>query len=158
MIFVVSCSVLKGESFDQLTVTKVTAEDVKRLVSQPDAKAVLVNMWATWCVPCVKELPDLVKLAHEYEGRGLRVLLVSNDDEKQLADVTNFLVAHGVDFPCYIKVEKDNEFINAIDSRWSGALPTTFLYDGNGNLKELWEGSKPYAQLEEKIKPLLGNR
>jgi thiol-disulfide isomerase/thioredoxin len=149
------CGKPKSISPDQVQVSPVKAEDVMRIVREPGAKAVLVNMWATWCGPCQEEFPDLIKLARRYQGRGLRVVLVSNDDENQLAAVKKFLAEQGADFPTYLKAEKDMPFINGIDSRWTGALPSSFIYDGSGKLKEFWEGQGSYALFEEKVKPIL---
>jgi len=145
----------KPISTDQVHVTPVKAEDVMRIVREPGAKAVLVNMWATWCGPCREEFPDLIRLARKYQGQGLRVVLVSNDDEDQMPAIKKFLAEQGVDLPTYLKGEKDMPFINGIDTRWTGSLPATFIYDGGGKLKEFWEGQGSYALFEEKVKPLL---
>ncbi len=149
------CGGTKPIPVDQVQVTAVKAEDVMRVVHAPGAKAVLVNMWATWCGPCQEEFPDLLKVARRDQPKGLRVVLVSNDDEADLANVKKFLAERGVDFPAYLKAQKDNEFVNGIDSRWTGALPATFIYDGNGKLTDFWEGPGSYAMFEEKVKPLL---
>lgn len=149
------CGKPKSISPDQVQVTSVKAEDVMRLVREPGAKAVLVNMWATWCGPCREEFPDLMKLARQHQGSGLRMVLVSNDDDSEMANVKKFLAEQGLDFPSYFKAEKDMPFIDGIDSRWTGALPATFIYDGTGKLREFWEGQGSYALFEEKVKPLL---
>ncbi|MBS0654557.1 MAG: TlpA family protein disulfide reductase [Verrucomicrobia bacterium] len=143
-------AVLNGQE-----VLPVTADKLHQQVVAPGAKVVLVNMWATWCLPCRKEMPDIVKLAHSYQDKGLRVLLVSNDDASQLDAVKKFLTECGADFPTYIKAEKDDAFINQVDPKWSGALPATFIYDSSGRLIDYWEGAKSYEDFETKITPFL---
>lgn len=140
---------------DQVQVTPVNADDVMRVVRAPGAKAVLVNMWATWCGPCQEEFPDLLKVARRYQSKGLRVVLVSNDDQTDLAAVKKFLAENGVDFPAYLKAQKDNEFVNGIDPQWDGALPATFIFDDAGKLKDYWQGESSYNQFEEKVKEVL---
>ena len=150
-----SCGQPPPVPLESVQVTPVKAQDVMRVVHQPGAKAVLVNMWATWCGPCREEFPNIVKLARRYQARGLRVVFVSADAEDKLADVKRFLAKQGVDFPSYLKAEKDQEFINGIDPRWSGALPATFIYDGGGKLRDFWEGSASYGEFERKILEIL---
>jgi thiol-disulfide isomerase/thioredoxin len=143
---------------DDEHVTPVTSADVQKLVREPGAKAVLVNMWATWCGPCQEEFPGLVRVAEKYSGQGLRTILVSADDTDQVAAVKKFLAKQGVDFPAYLKTEKDQAFIDGMDKRWTGALPTTFIYDGSGKLHDFWEGEVPFNVFEQKVVEVLGNK
>ena len=81
---------------EDIHVTPVTAADIQKMIRDSGAKAVLVNMWATWCGPCREEFPGLVSVAHKYQGQGLRVLLVSADTDTDLPAVKKFLAEHGV--------------------------------------------------------------
>lgn len=154
----VSCGQGKHVSMEDEHVTPVTSADVQRLVHEPGAKAVLVNMWATWCGPCQEEFPGLVRVAQKYSGRGLRTILVSADDTDQVAAVKKFLAKEGVDFPAYIKTEKDQAFIDGLDKQWTGALPATFIYDGTGKLHDFWEGGVTFNVFEQKVVEVLGNK
>ena len=137
-------------------VTPISGQDLLRKVRESKAPAVLVNMWATWCMPCREEFPDLVRLKRAYEGRDLEVILVSGDFDSEMPEVRRFLEEQGVDFPTYIKTGKDMEFINGFEAGWSGALPATFLYDSGGSLRHAWEEKGSYAQFEQKVLELLG--
>jgi thiol-disulfide isomerase/thioredoxin len=133
----------------------VTGPQVRERVREPGARATLVNVWATWCAPCREEFPDLVKLADAHREDGLRVLFVSADFDDQEAAVRRFLAKHRAPEPWLFKTGKDMEFIDGLDPRWSGALPVTIVYDGNGNPVEFWEGRADYARLESAVAPLL---
>lgn len=113
------------------------------------ARATLVNVWATWCAPCVKEMPELLQLERDYRDKGLRLVLVSADFDS--AAPAKFLAERGVDYPTYFKVGKDEEFIEAIDPRWSGALPVTVIFDSQGNRRAFWEGSADYHRFEQAV-------
>jgi thiol-disulfide isomerase/thioredoxin len=154
----VSCGQTKHVSVEDVHVTPVTSADVQKLVHEPGAKAVLVNMWATWCGPCQEEFPGLVRVAEKYSGRGLRTILVSADDTDQVMAVKAFLAKEGVDFPAYLKAEKDQAFIDGMDKQWTGALPTTFIYDGSGKLHDFWEGGVTFNVFEQKVVEVLGNK
>jgi thiol-disulfide isomerase/thioredoxin len=133
-------------------VTPANAEEILRVEREPGASAVLVNIWATWCGPCRAEFPELMRAARMYRQQGLRVVIVSADDATEMASVKKFLLKQGVDFPSYLKTGKDMEFINALNPKWTGALPATFVYDRAGNLKSFWEGAADYAMFDQKIR------
>ena len=135
--------------------TPVTAADLLKSVRASGASAVLVNLWATWCDPCREEFPDLVRLERKYRSRGLRVLFVSADDRDDAAAVEKFLADQGVDFPAYVKAEKDQPFIDHLEKRWSGALPATLLFDGGGRQRGFWEGPVRMGELEREIVEVL---
>src|SRR6266516_5714090 len=84
-------------------------------VREPGARAVLVNVWATWCQPCREEFPDLMRVARENRARGLRLMLVSADFDDAHGQVRAFLAREGVDFPSYLKAGDDMKFIEALD-------------------------------------------
>ena len=133
----------------------VTAAEVLAAVREPGARAVLVNVWATWCAPCVEEMPYLARLKREYGPRGLRLIVVSADFEEQAAAAAAFLDRQEVDAVSLIKREKDETFIDAIHPPWSGALPASLLYDEEGRLHFFWEGAATYEDLESRILEIL---
>ena len=155
-VFVVSCGPTNRVRVEDVHVTPVTAADIQRAVREPGAKAVLVNLWASWCAPCREEFPGLVRVAKKYQAQGLRVMLVSADDDKDMVAVKKFLADEGVDFPAYIKAEKDQPFIDGLGKQWTGALPATFLYDGSGKLRDFWEGGVTFNVFEQKVVEVLG--
>ncbi len=135
--------------------TPATAAQVLDAVRAAKKPVVVVNLWATWCIPCREEFPDLMKLRRAYKDRGIEVLLVSGDFSSERDQATTFLTEQGVDFPTYIKTGDDMAFINAFDPKWSGALPATFIYDGQGTLRHALLGKSSYAQFEEKVLDVL---
>jgi len=132
-----------------------TADGILQAVRNSGAQVVLVNIWATWCEPCREEFPDLVRLQRDYYDRGLKVIFISTDFDTELPQVVKFLAEHGVEWPSYIKAQKDMEFINGLEPHWSGALPATFIYDHQGALRDFWIGETPYATFEQKVLGLL---
>lgn len=135
----------------------VSADAAKILeaVKEPGAAVVLVNVWATWCNPCVEEFPDLVRLRKNYLDRGVRVLLVSADFSTERAATLEFLAKQGVDFPTFQKDGDDMKFIDALCPQWSGAMPATFLYDSKGRLVHFREGKASYDALEREVQAAL---
>ena len=127
-------------------------------VKAPGAQAVLVNVWATWCEPCREEMPDLVRFYRDHRADGLRLVLISADDDDQRGEVARVLGALGFDGPAFIKRGNDMTFIDALDPHWKGALPATFLYDARGAKKQSWLGSVTYGDLRARVSGLLKRR
>src|SRR5207249_11424283 len=83
------------------TLTPVTPDGIRAAARQPGARATLVNVWASWCMPCREEFPELMRVVREERDRGLRVLLVSADFDSAAARA--FLASQKIAFPTYIK-------------------------------------------------------
>ncbi|MFS4494691.1 TlpA family protein disulfide reductase [Maribacter sp. 2308TA10-17] len=87
-------------------------------------KVVLVNFWATWCPPCVAEMPSLHSLYIDYADK-IEFVLVTNEDQEKIA---NFLLKNKYDFPVYFE-QKSRPI-----SLSSTSIPTTYLIDANGKI------------------------
>ena len=131
--------------------------EILTAVRSPGARAVLVNVWATWCDPCRQEMPDLIRFYRDHREDGLRLVLVSADDEENRAEVARVLAEAGLpaDALSFIKRGDDMKFINGLDRHWSGALPASFLFDGRGRKRHTWGGPVSYRVLERGTAGLL---
>ncbi|MDT8324070.1 MAG: TlpA disulfide reductase family protein, partial [Bacteroidota bacterium] len=111
------------------------------LLREPDDALLVVNFWATWCAPCVKELPYFEELVDGEHGKRVRVLLVNLDFRKQLRTrLLPFLEKHSVRADVVVLDDPDaNAWIDRVDSSWSGAIPAT-LFLGPG-IREFHEQS-----------------
>jgi thiol-disulfide isomerase/thioredoxin len=138
-----------------VAVTVAEAPAIMEAVKAPGATAVLVNVWATWCEPCREEMPDLVRFYREHRGKGLRLVMVSADDEDQAATVARVLAEEGLDGKAFIKTGSDAAFIDSFDPKWRGALPATFLFDGKGIRRHSWLGPVTYQSLRSRVVELL---
>jgi len=139
------------------TLRMVDGAGLKKAIAGQRGKVVVLNLWATWCQPCVEEFPDLVKLHNSYRSRGLVVLAASVDEPQTQGKVRSFLTAQKATFPAFVRKPGDvTTFINVIDKNWSGAVPTTYIYDRNGRLvgKPL-TGGQSYATFARAVEPLL---
>jgi peroxiredoxin len=120
--------------------------------SFPD-KVVLLDFWATWCVPCVKELPHLQRLQDLYGGKGLQVMTISTDGPDRVAGVSAFVARYGFSFPVLLDTESR---VVAIYNP-SLVLPHSVLVDRTGVIRHVHQGYSPGDErlLEERIVALL---
>jgi thiol-disulfide isomerase/thioredoxin len=144
-----------GNSYD--VVCPIDERGLRQFIQQQRGKVVLLNFWATWCEPCVEEFPDLVGIARQFQPRGVEVILVTIDEPEDIeTKVVPFLKKQGVTFHTYVKRTQDDEaFINAIDLKWSGAIPATFIYDTNGILVQRFVAQQNFKIFAEALQPLL---
>ncbi|WP_410879530.1 TlpA family protein disulfide reductase [Myroides sp. DW712] len=121
-------------------------------VNHQDDKVYVVNFWATWCVPCVKELPDFVQLYNENKTRpDFEMVLVSLDRSADFeTKVKPFITDHQLTPPVVLlaDVKRMNEWIPAIHKSWSGAIPATAIYK-NGKQIYFHEGILTYEELKK---------
>ncbi len=115
----------------------------------------IVNFWATWCAPCVKEIPDFEKLYAKYKTNKVKLLFVSLDFPNQLESrVIPFI--DRMDMQAQVVMLDDtraNRWIPLVDEDWTGAIPATLIY--NRDFREFYAREITFNELEEIIVPLL---
>ena len=130
-------------------------EGLKPFLRENDDKIHIVNFWATWCAPCVKELPYFEELQANYAKRGVEVLLVSLDFPKQYeTKLKPFLKERNLKSKVIVLNDVDsNTWIPLVDEEWSGAIPATLIYKGDN--RKFYEGSFTYEELETELEYFL---
>jgi thiol-disulfide isomerase/thioredoxin len=125
--------------------------ELKPFLEKKDDKIYVINFWATWCAPCVKELPYFEKIKQEYANKNVEVLLVSLDFLKQVEKkLIPFLNKHKIQSEVVLLDDVNEDFwIKAIDESWSGALPATIIYSKNN--RKFYEQSFDYKTLEREL-------
>ena len=113
-------------------------------------QVVLINFWATWCAPCLSELPDLNALQERYRDQGLIVLTISDEMREELIDFEKILplqtVSAYIDGPEILP----QPFRRTIEVR-----PASFIVDRDGIIREYWVGARNYAALDQLVQPYL---
>lgn len=117
-----------GEPAPQLQAKLLSGDYVQ--LTDYEGKVVLLNVWATWCTPCVKELPELVKLADEWGDKGVVVLGVSVDNPRDHAAVRRMVARFGIDYP--IALAPNGRGLQAWGIK---GYPTSFVIDRAGNIR-----------------------
>ena len=132
-------------------VTSIDYATLKKNIDSNDSKLHLVHIWATWCEPCVREIPMYAQIQQKYGHSGVRLYLISADDRADLRSVESFLKEKGIHFPTFILGEDANAFMKALNPAWSGALPTSFIFKPGGALHSMVLGETSEEQLKNKL-------
>lgn len=136
--------------------TPLTVDAYNKLVASHKGHVVLVSFWATYCIPCRAEIPQLVKLAERLRPRGVDLILVSADDADQEAKARKFIAPLAPAAPIYIKsADDDDKYAAAIHPRWDGELPANFIFDRYGKKVGAYLGEVPTKTIQDVIEKFL---
>ncbi|MEM9824369.1 MAG: TlpA disulfide reductase family protein [Bacteroidota bacterium] len=116
----------------------------------------VINFWATWCKPCVEELPYFVELHEKYKTDKFKLIFVSLDFPKQIEKkLIPFLEKHQLPGEMMVLDDPDsNTWINAVDPQWSGAIPATVVY--NAQKRSFHEQSfENFGELDAIVDPFM---
>lgn len=129
----------------------VTGPQLRAEIAASGRKATVVNVWASWCGSCKKEIPMLLELARGLSSEGVTLVLVSADEPSSRDKAVELLRADGADLPSRVLGGGVDAFRHAIDERWQGAIPATFLLDASAKVRYFWNG----PVLETEISPVV---
>lgn len=127
-------------------------------IRQAGDATLVINFWATWCKPCVEELPCFEELREKYEGENLQVVLVSLDFKSVLEKkLLPFLRSHQMMSEVVLFLDQDvNTWIPKINEEWDGAIPATFVLKGNKHGFNLGP-FQTFSDLEAFVLPLMAD-
>jgi cytochrome c biogenesis protein CcmG/thiol:disulfide interchange protein DsbE len=117
-------------------------------LSDHSGKVILLDFWATWCVPCQTEVPRFVAFQNEYGKQGFQVIGISMDDTP--VPVRKFYAKYKMNYPVAMGTTKVAEAYGGVLG-----LPLTFLISKDGRIVKLYDASADFAQMEAEIKSLL---
>lgn len=140
-------------------ITKIAAAQVKLLtlnqlesrINKASDTVYVVNFWATWCAPCVKELPNFEQLGKQYQNQPLKVILVSLDFKSKLDKVVKpFVKRNKLKSELYLLDEKsEQDYIDKISKNWSGSLPATLIINNKKKTRNFYEQEFTWEEIEK---------
>lgn len=150
----ISCQQNTGSQYN---IDLIDSKVFNEILEDNEGKVIVVNVWATWCVPCVEEMPDLVKLSDSYESGNVKVIGISIDYPEEIqSKILPFIKKNKINFPVYVNNFKNDEaLINFLNKDWSGAIPVTFVYDKTGVQKEILLGKHSFDNFKSAVEKYL---
>ncbi len=155
VLFFVSCKEKVQKQVKKEAIKIYNYEELSPLLAVADDKTYVVNFWATWCAPCVKELPAFEKLQANYKGKNVEVLLVSLDFPKQIeTKLLPFIKKNQLQSKVVLLDDPDQDtWIPKVSEKWTGAIPATLIY--NSKKRAFYEQSFHYEELETEVQKFL---
>ncbi len=140
----------RGDDLPVLDLYSLDSPDQKTPVGLPKGTAYFLNLWATWCGPCRKEMPELERLELRFQAKGIRLLGISLDQEAEPASVEAYARELGVSYPLYRIDEANIEKVFGGDQAF---VPLSILVDEKGRVADVFEGWS--TESERRIAKLL---
>lgn len=149
----------REQAKDTPTIRLVEARDIGDLIDRARGSVVVVNFWATWCPPCVQEMPALVEFYPICQERGIRFLSISADHPSTIDErVRPFVTEHRLPFPVHVMTDNGPEELDKVlGLGWEGGLPATFVYGRDGKMAHSWLEEVTLDDLVEVTAPLLND-
>ena len=154
-------------SMNAFIICPATCQDVKvvkideliSLLENEDDTLSVINFWATWCKPCVKELPCFYDISRESKTPAVRVILVSLDFKRNLnTTLIPFLKKRGIGPETWLLDETDyDSWINRVDKDWTGSIPATIFINNRKGIRKFYEGEFDCLSLNKEISTLLNH-
>lgn len=126
--------------------------ELNQIIEAPNNKTKIINFWATWCKPCLEELPYFEQVHKKYKDKNVEVVLVSLDQASLSNKVQASVLKNKITADVVILDEVDfNKWINLVDTTWSGSIPATLIVSKDHKSKKFFEQQLTLKELEEII-------
>ena len=136
-----------GNPAPSFTLQDLSGNEVS--LSDFKGKVVILDFWATWCQPCVKEIPHFIELYEQYKDQGFAMVGISLDHQG-VSDVKSFVQKYQVNYPILMNDGRADKAYGGIKY-----IPTTFVIDRTGNIRQKYVSYREKAVFEADIKALL---
>jgi thiol-disulfide isomerase/thioredoxin len=153
-VLFISCRQASSQSIPKWKIT-----DLEEYIAKSD-NPVVVNFWATYCGPCIKEIPYFQEVVKQYEKKGVKLLLVSLDFKESFPNKIDSFVNKRKFTSKIVWLDETNAdyFCPKVDSKWSGAMPATLFINNKKGHRSFFEEEIPKEKFEAEIKKILNDQ
>ncbi|NHN24348.1 TlpA family protein disulfide reductase [Flavobacterium jejuense] len=146
---------IKVYELEGITVSSYDFEGLETFFKQKDDTIYIINFWATWCAPCIKELPYFEGIGKKYKEKNVKIILVSLDFPKKVeTSLLPFIKRKKlVSDVIHLNDPDANSWIEKVNKGWSGAIPATIIYKNDD--AAFYEQSFTYEELEKELLKML---
>lgn len=148
VLFLVTSASLDGQKIEYIKIS-----DLEKILGNSDNKLYVLNFWATWCAPCVSEIPAFEKTAKDYDPQKVKFILVSLDFPSQIEkQLIPFLKKNRVTLDVAVMTDIDyNAWIDKVDAKWQGDIPATLFFNNYRKSRYFHTGELSESELRKNI-------
>lgn len=131
----------------------IKTNELEKIINPTDNKLYVINFWATWCPPCVSELPDFQKVAGEFKSSSIKFIMISLDFPSQInSTLIPFLKKNKITLDVSVMMDIDyDSWIQKVDKDWQGGIPATLFINSSKKIREFTSGELSEKDLRKKI-------
>jgi thiol-disulfide isomerase/thioredoxin len=146
------------DSFSQ-EIKRIKITDLEKTIKESNGP-LIVNFWATYCVPCLAEIPYFQETAKQYKDKGVKLLLVSLDMKDAYPKKINTIAKKlKLNLPIYWLDESNADyFCPKVDSAWSGALPSSLFINNHTGYRKFFEDELSKEKLDKEIRSMIASK
>ncbi len=135
------------------TIDYIKIPDLEKILANPENKLFVVNLWATWCPPCVAELPGFIKTAKDFDASKVKFVMISLDFPSQIqSELIPFLKKNNISIPISVMMDIDyNSWVTKIDADWQGDIPATLIFNNSRKIHYFHTGEITEPELRKLI-------
>lgn len=135
----------------------INVPELEEILNNPENKLFVVNFWASWCAPCVKEFPYFEKVSKEYDIDKVKFIMISLDFQSKVDQhLIPFLKKNKVSLDVVLMTNVDyNSWINKVDTTWQGAIPATLIFNNTKKIRHFHSGEVEESELRKMINTYL---
>jgi thiol-disulfide isomerase/thioredoxin len=128
------------------------ATSLRHVMRKAKGGDLFIHLWASWCGPCMEELPDIDRLARQARTRGAACVSVSLDDPRHAAHVLEVLHRQAPNLTRFVaKFDDPDKFADLFSGEWDGSIPALFVYDRTGHLRASFVGQLENADIRRML-------
>ncbi len=152
-IFITILLLLASYMANSQDIEYIKVPDLEKILGNSENTLYVVNFWATWCPPCVKEFPGFQKVSGEYNSTKVKFIMISLDFPSDVkTQLLPFLKEHNVRLKVDLMTDMDyNSWIDKVDSSWQGEIPATLLFNNNKHQRHFHIGELGETELKSLI-------
>jgi len=138
-------------------IEQISPDDLEGILAEEQGNIVVLNLWATWCAPCLVEIPHLQEMEENLVDEGVTLIGLSVDDPRGSTDfIATMRDRRFPGFRTYARDQRDVDYlVSVVDPAWNEVVPTTYVIDRDGTVAKRIQGQKTLEEFTAEVEAVL---